>query len=266
MQTLKTDFDSREECAAYVSELAHWVKQPHIIAPFVAKRDIALERLNNIDYINYGRTRNFLDGGVTRLSPYISNHIISLNEVRNKAIASASQPKQVTKFVQELGWRDFWQRIYDAHPEWIFDSVEDYKTGYKASDYAEILPDDILSAQTDCACINQFIITLYETGYLHNHARMYVASYIVHWRRVSWKAGAKWMHHHLIDGDLASNNLSWQWVASTFGNKPYIFNLENVQKYADDSVDTTEERNAPLNYTYEELHQRLFPNKGDKHD
>jgi hypothetical protein len=44
---------------------------------------------------------------------------------------------------------------------------------------------------------------------------------------VDWRAGASWMQRLLLDGDQASNTLSWQWVASTFGSKPYFFNKEN---------------------------------------
>ncbi|MGC8035725.1 FAD-binding domain-containing protein, partial [Salmonella enterica] len=65
-----------------------------------------------------------------------------------------------------------------------------------------------------------------------NHARMWLASYVVHLRKVHWRAGADWMVGHLLDGDLASNHLSWQWVAGTGSHKPYLFNAENVAKYA----------------------------------
>jgi deoxyribodipyrimidine photo-lyase len=61
---------------------------------------------------------------------------------------------------------------------------------------------------------------------------MWVAAYVVHWRRVKWQAGARWFLKHLLDGDPASNNLSWQWVASTFSRKPYFFNRENLEKYS----------------------------------
>ena len=72
------------------------------------------------------------------------------------------------------------------------------------------------------------------------------------------------MHHYLIDGDLASNNLSWQWVASTFSKKPYIFNLDNVRKYADKHIDTRSDTNSELNYSYSELTRLLFPNLTNK--
>ena len=89
---------------------------------------------------------------------------------------------------------------------------------------------------------------------------MYLASYIIHWRRVKWQAGAAWFLHHLLDGDPASNNLSWQWVASTFSNKPYIFNLENVAKYGDSTLDVTRENNPEIDFSYEELSKKLFKN------
>jgi deoxyribodipyrimidine photo-lyase len=61
---------------------------------------------------------------------------------------------------------------------------------------------------------------------------MWLASYVVHVRKVHWRAGADWLYAHLLDGDLPSNHLSWQWVAGTFSSKPYVFNAENVAKFA----------------------------------
>jgi deoxyribodipyrimidine photo-lyase len=61
---------------------------------------------------------------------------------------------------------------------------------------------------------------------------MWLASYVVHLRKVHWRAGADWLYGHLLDGDLASNHLSWQWVAGTGSHKPYLFNAENVERYA----------------------------------
>jgi deoxyribodipyrimidine photo-lyase len=81
--------------------------------------------------------------------------------------------------------------------------------------------------------IDQAVRALYTDGYVHNHARMWLASYVVHLRKVHWRAGADWLYAHLLDGDLASNHLSWQWVAGTGSHKPYLFNAENVQRYAD---------------------------------
>lgn len=264
LQPLSTQFDDREALADYVAELTPWLSRPARFSPFMGSREQALAQLEAVDALHYGKTRNHLEGKVTRLSPYIRHGMLTLNQVRNTALKQASDPEQVEKLVQELAWRDYWQRLYHARPEWIWEDAEAIKTGFDATDYQDNLPVDIIEATTDVACINQCIKRLYDTGYLHNHARMYVASYVVHWRRVKWQAGAKWMHHHLIDGDLASNSLSWQWIASTFGNKPYIFNLDNVKKYADAALDIDPERNRPIDDSYEALAARLFPYRGQQ--
>jgi deoxyribodipyrimidine photo-lyase len=103
------------------------------------------------------------------------------------------------------------------------------------------------------------------TGWLHNHARMWLASYVVHWRRVRWQAGARWFLRHLLDGDPASNNLSWQWVASSFSHKPYIFNRANLERFSGgrfcgDCPRAGREGTAgcPFEASYEELQERLF--------
>jgi len=225
-------------------------------------RQAAEAALAAVDPRAYAVSRNHLDGAVTRLSPYIRHGVLSLDEVRNAALASVSDPKQAEKFIQELAWRDYWQRVYLAHPDRIWTDVESYKTGFDADEYDAALPADIAAGETGVACIDQFIATLADTGYLHNHARMYLASYIVHWRRVSWQAGARFFLAHLIDGDPASNNLSWQWIASTFSNKPYIFNLENVAKYCGPDINVIPRHNLVLDQSYERLNELLFPNLG----
>jgi deoxyribodipyrimidine photo-lyase len=60
---------------------------------------------------------------------------------------------------------------------------------------------------------------------------MWLASWLVHVRGVQWQAGADWFLEHLLDGDPASNHLSWQWVAGTFSAKPYLFNRENLETF-----------------------------------
>ena len=250
---LKND---RQAAVDFVKTHASWAKgQP---SPICGGRSEAQVRLNKVDAPSYSKTRNHLDGAVSQLSPYIRHGVISSNDVRNHILEAFSK-NQSERFLQQLAWRDYWQRLYRQHPDWIWNNVEDYKTGFNPDDYADDLPDDIVSGETGIAAIDHFIQTLTQTGWLHNHARLYLASYICHWRRIKWQAGARWMLEHLLDGDPASNNLSWQWVASTFANKPYYFNLDNINKYSGDNLDTRNETNASLEGSYEALHNRLFP-------
>lgn len=257
MKPLQTTFSDRNALIEHVASLAPWATGS--ASPIQGGEAAAEHHLRAIDPVDYGKTRNYGDGRITRLSPYLHHGIVDLNTVRNHALRAVEDPKQASKLIQELAWRDFWQRVADAHPDWLWQDVEPYKTGFLADTYATTLPDDIAQGQTDVACLNDFIHQLLNTGYIHNHARMYIASYIVHFRRVKWQAGARWFLQHLLDGDEASNNLSWQWVASTFSNKPYFFNLENVHKFFGTTVDTAPERNQALDADYETLAKRLFP-------
>ena len=225
----------------------------------VTSRQDALEKFNSFNPALYSRTRNFLNGQISRLSSHIKHGIISNKEiyehVRDKYTFNESE-----KFIQELAWRDFWRSYAYHHPDQLWTDVEEYKTGFQAHEYQDDLPEDIASAETPTQVINVFIDQLLSTGYLHNHSRMYLASYIVHFRRVKWQAGAKFFLSHLLDGDIASNNFSWQWIASTFAGKPYIFNLENVHKYCHRSIEIITEKNQEIDGSYEEISSRLFPN------
>ncbi|WP_428388253.1 FAD-binding domain-containing protein [Mucisphaera sp.] len=220
----------------------------------------ANDRLAAINPREYAKTRNFPDGSVTRLSPYLRHGVLSLAQVRDKAIETAGSARGAYKLINELAWRDYWRRVLGNIGNDIWTDLEDHKTGLDASAYTDDLPEDIANAQTGIDFIDLWITELYETGYIHNQSRMKLAAYLVHWRRVSWQTGAAWFLTHLLDADLASNNLSWQWVAGTFSHKPYIFNLENVQKWFGPHLNgRTPQGDNPFDLTYDQLNDRLFP-------
>jgi deoxyribodipyrimidine photo-lyase len=84
---------------------------------------------------------------------------------------------------------------------------------------------------------------------------------VVHGRRVRWQAGARWFLTHLLDGDPASNNLSWQWVASSFSHKPYIFNRANLERFSSGRYCQACPKalsGCPFEASYEVLQERLF--------
>ena len=231
-------------------------------------RRAAEARLAAIDPARYGASRNHLEGAVTRLSPYIRHGVLTLAEVRDAVFArlrqgepqleavqgdlfgaaavgggaggaapaspgwSPAQRRAGEKLVAELGWRDYWQRLWRQWGDGIWDDREPLKTGHPPEAYAPDLPADLAAAATGLACIDAFAAELMGTGWLHNHARMWLAAYVVHWRRIQWQAGARWFLRHLLDGDPASNNLSWQWVASSFSHKPYFFNRANLERFS----------------------------------
>jgi deoxyribodipyrimidine photo-lyase len=230
-------------------------------APLAGGRRAGLAALARVRPRAYGRTRNFLDGAVTRLSAYLRHGIIGLAETRD-AVVRAGTRADVDKLVRELGWRDYYVRLRAALGERVWDDLEAYKTGFAAHAYAQEVPDDVASGTTGAACIDGFTRELADTGYLHNHARMWFASYLVHWRRVRWQAGAAFFLRHLLDGDVASNNLSWQWVASTFSHKPYFFNRDNLERYTGGTYCAAcplAAGGCPFDASYAALAERLFP-------
>lgn len=258
MMMMKRAFANREELIGYLREQfpAAAAVDDHI-SPTRGGRQAAEALLRQVDPLAYAQTRNHLEGSVTRLSPYIRHGVLTLAEVRDYLLAQVSAPEEAFKLIQELAWRDFFQRVYVENGDAIWEDMGPYKTGFTAADYADTLPEDIRAGETG-TCLDPFIRQLYQTGYVHNHARMWLAGYVVHWRRVKWQAGAKWFLEHLLDGDPASNNLSWQWVASTFSHKPYFYNLENLQKYG---AQTAGFDNQIFVGSYPEIERRLFPHK-----
>jgi deoxyribodipyrimidine photo-lyase len=189
----------------------------------------AAARIATVQPDEYARTRNSLDGAVSGLSPYITHGFVTLADVLTGLTAQRALDVQ-HKFVFELGWRAYFRHVWQHRGEAILRSLREGPLPEHA--YAHELPADICQARTGVPVVDQAVRTLYATGMLHNHARMWLASYVVHLRKVHWRAGADWMYGHLLDGDLASNHLSWQWVAGTGSSKPYLFNAENVARYA----------------------------------
>ncbi|BAT53073.1 putative deoxyribodipyrimidine photolyase [Nostoc sp. NIES-3756] len=255
-------FASRDELIAYLREqFPQAAQRSDYISDTKGGRKAAQQALQKVNPATYAKTRNFLTGDVTRLSPYIRYGVISLREIRDYVLDQVKNPDEATKLINELGWRDYWQRLYVKLGNGIWQDQEEYKTGYTPAEYKSDLPADIKEGNTGLVCIDSFSRELQETGYLHNHMRMWLAAYIVHWRRIRWQAGAKWFLEHLLDGDPASNNMSWQWVASTFSHKPYFFNRENLERY----TKSVYCQKCPLyghcdfEGSYEQLEQRLFP-------
>jgi len=197
-------------------------------AGFPPTRAVALARVAAIDVQAYEYSRNHLDGAVTRLSPYLTHGVVSVPEVVASVLSRGASERD--KIVFELAWREYWQHAWRHLGDAILHSTRAEPA--RIDCYARAVPADVLEARTGVPAIDAAVQALYTTGYVHNHARMWLAAYLVHVRKVQWQAGAAWLHSHLLDGDLASNSLSWQWVAGTYSSKPYLFNNDNVARYA----------------------------------
>ena len=176
--------------------------------------------VNNL--ANYSANRNFDLGpphhSVSKLSPYIRRRFISETEIID-LISRKFKLRKVDKFIQEIFWRTYWRGWLELHPK-VFDEYEK-----KISKY------EILN-KTGIKCFDNWTDELIETGYLHNHARMWYASIWIFTLKRPWEEGAHFFSDHLLDYCPASNTLGWRWVAGlqTIG-KNYLAKSENIKKF-----------------------------------
>ncbi|HNU15166.1 MAG TPA: FAD-binding domain-containing protein [Chitinophagaceae bacterium] len=203
-----------------------------------------LVQLDHTDPVKYAADRNFIDGHVSYLSPYISRGVISTKQVLNILLAKGFALEQIEKFIQELAWREYFQRVWQQLGDDMFDDIRRFNTGTRHRQ----IPAALMNAKTGIQAIDKGINELYETGYMHNDLRMYTASIACNIGKAYWEMPSKWMYYHLLDGDIASNTCSWQWVAGSFSSKQYFCNQENINKYT-----RSQQSCSYLNKTYQEL-------------
>ncbi len=225
----------------------------HISSTFTPTLAAAKAQLKNFNPTGYNRTRNSVDGNVSRLNPYITWGVFTLAEVQRHA-KGRSQGKDYQKFVNELGWKAYFREGFLALGDRVYRSLEPYKYPTQKRDE---LPAEIERGQTGLSCIDRIVHELKDTGYLHNHQRLWFAAYVTHFANTHWWHGERLFYRYLVDGEPGPNALSWQWVASTFSSKPYYFNGENMRGYGHEPCE-----DAPFNASYEELDERFFGGYG----
>ena len=203
-----------------------------------------IEKIHQIDPIAYGKTRNYINGDVTKLSPYISRGVISTKQIAKLILAKGYQPNEIESFLKELAWRDYFQQVWIALGDDINKDIKQTQPNFNNFE----IPNAITTAKTEIFGIDKGINDLLNFGYLHNHVRMYVASITCNVGKSHWLKPAKWMYYYLLDADWASNALSWQWTAASFSSKKYYANQENINKYCN-----TNQSNTFLDISYEEL-------------
>lgn len=217
---------------------------------FTTRPDEIGKLIEAIDPIRYAKTRNYLDGAVTRLSPYISRGVISTRQVAKAVLSKGYTPHEAESFLQELAWRDYFQQVWIALGDKIDTDIRQAQSNVRSHE----VPVSLITHTTGIDAVDEGIQQLYKTGYMHNHMRMYVASMACHVAQCHWLLPARWMYYQLLDADWASNALSWQWVAGSFSNKKYVANQENINRYCH-----TQQYDTFLDVPYEALDQLPIP-------
>ena len=194
---------------------------------FPEKYSEIIERLHNIQPENYAGSRNFTDGSVSYLSPYIARGVISTKQVMQFVLEKDLKSYRVSKFLQELAWRDYFQRVHQSLGDKIMDDIKYPQQGAVHKQ----MPAAVYNAATGIKSLDNLIKQLYKTGYMHNHVRMYTASVTCNVGKVYWLQPSRWLYYHLMDGDIASNTCNWQWISGAFSWKKYFCNQANVNHY-----------------------------------
>lgn len=184
---------------------------------------------------DYTQNRNYDTGpnnrnNLSMLSPWIRIRLLSEWTVL-RAVLAQHPLNECSKFIDELFWRCYWKSWLECHPsvwkDYLSQLNDDLQNFAKNPLYL-----DCCQAHAPIACMNIWLEELKTTGYLHNHARMWFASIWIHTLKLPWTLGAHLFLQHLLDGDPASNTLSWRWVAGLHTRgKQYLASADNIEHF-----------------------------------
>ncbi|MGI8956453.1 MAG: FAD-binding domain-containing protein [Chthoniobacterales bacterium] len=185
---------------------------------------------------SYAQRRNHVEPlhrNVSRLSAALRYRLLLEDEVVSDTLRT-HEFNAVEKWLQEVCWRRYWKGWLEMRPD-VWTSWR-----RRLRELSDTLPEavmqrarDVAAGESGVACMDAIARELIATGYLHNHARMWWASYWIHVERLPWELGADVFFRHLLDADPASNTLSWRWVAGLqTPGKTYLVRLSNIEKYA----------------------------------
>ena len=184
---------------------------------------------------DYAASRNTDSGpgyrkNVSQLSPWVRTRLLPEWTII-KHVLEHHSPSLAGKFIDEVCWRTYWKGWLQLRPKVWDDCLKELEMQFDEWAENEIYASAI-AGQSGIECMDAWTCELIETGYLHNHSRMWYASIWIHTLKLPWTLGAAFFLTHLLDGDPASNTLSWRWVAGLHTpGKTYLARPENIRRY-----------------------------------
>ncbi|PXA05039.1 DNA photolyase [Coraliomargarita sinensis] len=185
--------------------------------------------------LEYAVQRNYDNGpdtkaSVSKLSPWIRIRLLPEWEVVT-AVLEQHSPADASKFIDEVCWRTYWKGWLQMRPS-VWQNYLNERAALLEDFRSHVGYQRAIEGRTGIECFDSWNQELLDHNYLHNHARMWYASIWIHTLKLPWQLGADWFLRHLLDGDPASNTLSWRWVAGlqTRG-KTYLARPDNIRKY-----------------------------------
>ncbi|WP_151081747.1 FAD-binding domain-containing protein [Nocardioides cynanchi] len=162
--------------------------------------------------------------GTSQLSPYLKVGAIHPRTMLADLAGSRSRAAEV--FTNELGWREFYADVLHSNPESAWHDLRP-ELGSMAYDADPALVSAWREGHTGFPIVDAGMRQLAGSGWMHNRVRMITASFLCKDLHAWWGAGASHFLAHLIDGDVASNNHGWQWVAGTGTDASPYFRVFN---------------------------------------
>ncbi len=169
------------------------------------------------------------ESGTSRLSLFLKNGSLTISQIIAYLDLKGYGKQEATgraKYLSELIWREFYYHILYRHPH-----VESqaFQTRYKNIQWEsnEKWFAAWKEGRTGFPIVDAAMRELRMTGWMHNRARMIVASFLTKDLLIDWKWGEQWFMNQLLDGDLAPNNGGWQWAASTGCDPQPYFRIFN---------------------------------------
>ncbi len=209
-----------------------------------ATRETGLSALENFVPAagrQYARSRNFDYGperrdNVSVLSPFVRHRLV-LEEDLLRAVIEQHSFNDAQKFIEEVYWRTYFKGWLEHHPDVWMNYRADLATQVaelESNSEKRERYNQAVAGQSGIDCFDAWTRELAETGYLHNHARMWFASIWVYTLELPWQLGADFFLRHLLDGDPASNTLGWRWVCGLHTRgKTYLARVSNILNYTD---------------------------------
>ena len=192
-----------------------------------------LEEFLSDGLATYGSERNRPDlPGTSRLSPHLHHgemtprtiwHQVSHHMARNM---SGEGKKSARAFLREIGWREFSYHMLFHFPETIDQPLRENFRSFPWQ-YDERKLRAWQKGQTGYPIVDAGMRELWHTGWMHNRVRMIVASFLVKDLMLPWQEGAAWFWDTLVDSDLASNTMGWQWAAGCGADAAPFFRIFN---------------------------------------
>lgn len=188
-----------------------------------------LDRFLEKALTNYRTGRDFPgEPGTSRLSPHLAFGELSPRQVaaRVLAVRPASDP-HVAHFLSELGWREFGYHLLYHFPHTVREPLDTPWAAFPWPPLDEALLAAWQRGRTGIPLVDAGMRELWHTGWMHNRVRMNAASLLVKNGLIPWQKGERWFWDTLVDADLASNVLGWQWTAGCGADAAPYFRIFN---------------------------------------